>query len=135
MLGATALMQRNPPKKLVSMTWRKRAIGASSIGPPPAMPALLTRMSIRPCSAITLDCCADGTVVIDIKGCHDYGEFLIRDELAKLAGCVRVSHRRNDGVSGARERHCCGQSNAGAGAGNQGDRHYLLHNQARSRGN
>jgi hypothetical protein len=54
MLGITALMQRRPPKKLVSITWRNASSEASSTGPPPGMPALLTRTSIGPCSATTL---------------------------------------------------------------------------------
>ena len=62
-------MQRTQPKKFVSIVWRKTPIGTSSIGPPPPTPALFTRASIRPWSAITLPIAASTELSSSTSSC------------------------------------------------------------------
>ena len=113
-------MQRRQPKKFVSIVWRKTPIGTSSMGPPAPTPALFTRTSIRPWSAITLPIAASTEpVVIDVE-LHDRDrQLLLGDGLAQLRAALKVSHPSEHGVAGPRKRDGGRQTDAGAGARDQ----------------
>src|SRR5712691_7034730 len=125
-LRSTACMQRNAPKKLVSITARKTSIGVSSTAPMLLMPALFTSTSIRPVSmriaakAVWTDW-SEFTSSAAKRSCR----FSLPATAQFFCPCFWVAHSGVHGMSSAGKRDRASLADTGAASSNNCNGHSL----------